>query len=202
MLNIMDRFEPKASPNNSRYVPLTQQPSCCVPTCIQMVMYKEGIPLVPAEEIGYHMGLVVLPEKGELFFKPHTAEEAPPTGYGIQKMPDAAFEALGIPLTCNVRPIKEFSTPAELLSELMKIEASNGNALLCFNYGGLIGDCLKDWGHNCVFDRVIDGQIRMIDPSPQQPKWRMVPVVKMFNGMKRRGVKIAAGIWILERKRS
>jgi hypothetical protein len=51
-------------PSDSRYVPLTQQKWCCVPTCIQMVMIKQGIPLQPAELIGYELGLIV-PEGGD-----------------------------------------------------------------------------------------------------------------------------------------
>jgi hypothetical protein len=190
----------KASPNNSRYVPFTQQPACCVPTCLQIVMYKEGIPLVPAEEIGYYMGLVVRPEKKNLFFDVRTAEEAPAAGYGIQRMPDAAFEAMGIPLTFTVRPIADFPTKTDLLQELLRVEANNGNALLCFNQGGLVDDDSQNWGHVGVFDRVVKGQIRMIDPSPEQPKWRLVPVENLFNGMKKRGVQIAAGVWLLEPK--
>ncbi len=46
-------------PKDSRYIPFSQQPYCCVPTSIQMVMYRHNIPLVPAEELGYHLGLTV-----------------------------------------------------------------------------------------------------------------------------------------------
>lgn len=46
-------------PLDTRYVPLTQQKWCCVPTCFQVVMLRHNIPLVPAEVIGYHMGLIV-----------------------------------------------------------------------------------------------------------------------------------------------
>jgi len=39
--------------------PFTQQKYCCVPTCIQTVMYR-GIPLIPAEVIGCELGPIVL----------------------------------------------------------------------------------------------------------------------------------------------
>jgi hypothetical protein len=72
-------------PDDSRYIPFTQQPSCCVPTCIQIVMYRHDIPLRPAEEIGYHLGLVVSPDRSKLFSNVRTAAEAPSSaGYGIQ----------------------------------------------------------------------------------------------------------------------
>jgi hypothetical protein len=66
-----------AIPPDSRYIPFTQQTSCCVPTCIQMVMYKLGIPLLPAEEIGYHLGLTVHPDKSYLFYNVRTSTKPP-----------------------------------------------------------------------------------------------------------------------------
>jgi hypothetical protein len=160
-----------------------------------MVMYKEGIPLVPAEEIGYHMGLVVRPEKSKLFFNVRTATLPPPAGYGIQRMPNSAFEKLAIPVTCSVKPAAAFATAHDLLNELGKIEMSDGNAFLCFNVGALNDDDSKNWGHVCVFDRAVDGQIRIIDPSPDHPKWSLVSADKMFNAMQKRGVEISVGVW-------
>ena len=64
-------------PEDSRYVPLTQQRSCCAPTCIQMIMYKNGIPLKPAEEIGYHMGLTVSLDAECLFYNARTSATPP-----------------------------------------------------------------------------------------------------------------------------
>lgn len=39
-------------PEDSKYIPFTQQKWLCTPTCIQMVMLRHNIPLVPAELIG------------------------------------------------------------------------------------------------------------------------------------------------------
>lgn len=198
----MQSLEPKASPYNSRYIPLTQQAACCVPTCMQMVMYKEGIPLVAAEEIGYRLGLIVHPNRSKLFYNVRAATEAPPAGYGTQISspkyePNAAFKKLGIPLGYTFKPITDFATANPLLSELADIETSNGNALLCFNHGALVNDDSMNWGHVCVFDRVIDGEIRIIDPSPDQPKWRLIDPEKMFDAMQQHGVQNSAGIWLL-----
>ena len=91
-------------PKNSRYMPFTQQAACCVPTCFQMIMYKHGIPLKPSEEIGYHLGLVVHPDRKKLFYNVRTSSEKPPAGYGTRIYdpefePNNAFRKLGIPLT-------------------------------------------------------------------------------------------------------
>src|SRR5688572_25988968 len=100
-----------ATPNDSRYVPFTQQDWCCVPTSVQMVMYRLGIPLLPAEEIGFHIGLTVPSDQAELFYDVRTSEE-PPTdvGYGTQIATPGfglndAFNKLGIPLSFTMHPI-------------------------------------------------------------------------------------------------
>lgn len=59
----------------SRYIPFTQQEYCCVPACIQMVMYKNSIPLVSQEDIGNALGLTVPEEDAYLFKSPQTGEK-------------------------------------------------------------------------------------------------------------------------------
>lgn len=195
----------EASPTDSRYVPLTQQAYCCVPTSIQMVMDKNGIPLVPAEEIGYHLGLVVHPNDAKLFYKVRTSETPPPAGYGTriydpQFEPNVAFEKLSIPLTHSLQPISEFDSPSDLLGKFEEVEKDNGDVLLCFNHGVLVADPAKNYGHVVVFDRVIDGQIRIVDPSPNHPKWRSVEVERLYEAMQKHGVQKSAGLWHLTKK--
>lgn len=199
------KFSPSATPADSRYMPFTQQASCCVPTCMQMVMYKLGIPLIPAEEIGYHLGLVVRPEDGYLFYEPRTSDVPPSAGYGTQIYEpefelNTAFKNMGIPLNYTLKPIQEIASPDELLKILSAAEASDENALLCFNHGALVDDDSRDWGHVVVFDRVIDGDLRIIDPSPTHPKWRIVKTQKMFDAMVFHGKKkTASGVWLIGR---
>jgi hypothetical protein len=190
-------------PDNSRYVPFTQQPSCCVPTCIQMVMYRNDIPLRPAEEIGYHLGLVVRPEQGNLFANVRTAIEPPPAGYGIQihipeYEPDTAFTRMGIPLSFSVEPIKSFSSAKELLERLREHEREDHDALVAFNLGALIDDpSLNQAHHACVFDRIIDGRIRLVDPSFYAPKWRIFDAEQLFIAMQKHVSSDWGGVWLL-----
>lgn len=198
-------MKPQATPDNSRYIPFTQQPSCCVPTCIQMVMYKNGIPLVPAEEIGYHLGLIVHPDRSKYFYNARTSTEKPSAGYGTRIYlpefePNVAFKNLNIPLHLTVRPISEIDNPGELVTLLGEVEANNNDALLCFNHGVLVDDKEKDWGHVVVFDRIVDGNIRIIDPSPEHPKWREVEANKLFNAMEKHGEKKSGGLWLVNKQ--
>jgi hypothetical protein len=165
-----------------------------------MVMYKEQIPLVPAEEIGFHFGLVVAPARSFLFYKVRTSEVRPPAGYGTQIYdpkyePNAAFRNLGLPLSLKIEPVAKFESSEDLMDALRQIEERNGNGLLCFNHGALVDEPNRDWGHVVVFDRIVEGQVRIIDPSPDHPKWRQVEVGKLLQAMKKHGVERSAGIW-------
>lgn len=187
-------------PSNSRYIPLTQQPACCVPTCFQIIMYKHNIPLIPAEKIGYYLGLIVHPDRKKLFYNVRTSPNKPSAGYGTRIYdpkfePNNAFRKLGIPLVFEKKLINEFSSPSEILDYLKNTEDKDKDVLLCFNHGVLVNDLSKNWGHVCVFDRIIDGKIRIIDPSPDQPKWKLTTIEKMFDAMKKHGEQKSAGFW-------
>ena len=196
---------PQATPENSRYIPLTQQPACCVPTCLQMVMYKNNIPLIPAEEIGYHLGLVVHPDSSKYFYNARTSVDKPSAGYGTRIYlsefePNTAFKNLNIPLRLTVVPISKIDGVDELARTLQKIEADDGDALLCFNHGVSLDEIEKDWGHVVVFDRMVDGKVRIIDPSPEHPKWQLIELEKMFEAMVKHGDSNSGGIWLIYRK--
>lgn len=187
-------------PTNSRYIPLTQQAACCVPTCFQMIMLKHNVHLKPAEEIGYYMGLVVHPDRKNLFYNVRTSLKKPMSGYGTQTTKskfeiNKALKKLEIPLSVKKNLINNFLTSIEIYNYLKSTELKNQDVLLCFNHGVLIDNPKFDWGHVCVFDRLIDGKIRLIDPSEDQPKWKLVSVEKMFEAMKKHGQKNSAGFW-------
>lgn len=190
-------------PYDSRYIPFTQQPSCCVPTCIQMVMYRHGLPLHSTEEIGYHLGLVVSPDRSNLFCNARTIDEAPPAGYGIQMHlpeyePNAAFARMGIPLHFAVEPIKSFSSASELLERLRAHENDDYDVLVAFNLGALLEDAsLEEAHHACVFDRIVDGRVRLIDPSFYAPKWRIFDAEQLFVAMQKHVSSDWGGIWLL-----
>jgi hypothetical protein len=187
-------------PSNSRYIPFTQQRACCVPTCFQMIMYRHNIPLKPAEEIGYQLGLVVHPDREKLFYNVRTSLEKPPAGYGTRIYesefePNKAFQRMNIPLSFKIKTISQFDNSQEIIDYLRGVEKNDEDVLMCFNHGALIDDPTKDWGHVCVFDRLVENKIRLIDPTPDQPKWRLVTVEKMFEAMKKHGEKRSGGFW-------
>lgn len=194
-----------AAPNDSRYTPLTQQDYCCVPTSVQMIMYRNNIPLLPAEEIGYHLGLTVSPEVSHLFYSARTSPEPPADwGYGTQISKDEfdmnkAFAHLQIPLKYHSRLASDIADESELTDALRAVEEANGDALLCFNHGVIDGEYRSYSGHVVVFDRMIDGKVRIVDASPRHPKWREVEVPLLFDAIQSHGDDNSGGIWFFEK---
>jgi hypothetical protein len=191
----------QAVPNNSRYIPFTQQSSCCVPTSILMIMYRNSIPLLPAEELGYHLGLTVAPEDEKLFYGARISATPPSTaGYGTQIFspeynPNKVFSKLGIPLSFELKLAHEFADEAALMDELEAIEQEDSDALLCFNHGVIRGKYEPNSGHVVVFDKIIDGKVRIVDASWAQPKWRLIEPSLLLDGIKRHGNKNSGGVW-------
>lgn len=189
-------------PIDSRYIPLTQQRWCCVPTCIQIIMYRHDLPLVPAELIGYHLGLTVPKEELKYFWQGRTGKK-PRAGWGTQiykkeYSPNTAFAKLGIPLRMNLKLINEFSNLQSFNSYLKSIEQNDKDVLVCFDWGTLFNDDYHG-GHVCVLDRVFlsKGEMRIIDPEYKAPKWRVIKIKDMFEAMKYHGEKKSAGFWEL-----
>jgi hypothetical protein len=173
-----------------------------------MIMYRKGIPLIPAEELGFHLGLTVSPDEGPLFYKARTADKPPSgAGYGTQIFnpeyePNKAFKELGIPLSFEKVLAAEIKDSNDLVTRLQKVEADDSDALLCFNHGVIRGKFEPYSGHVAVFDKVIDGKIQLVDASPKQPKWRSVDAGLMFDAIKQHGNENSGGIWLFNRTSS
>jgi hypothetical protein len=188
-------------PSDSRYIPLTQQRWCCVPTCIQMVMLRHQIPLMPAELMGYYMGLVVPPEELKFFWNGRTGEK-PKSGYGTQKKkeydPNMVFKKFSIPLKMTWSLIDKFPDIKSLNTYLSKVESKNMDIFVCCDWGTLFDDNYHG-GHVCVIDRVYlnKSEIRIIDPEYKAPKWRIIKIDKLFEAMKFHGKDNSAGFWEL-----
>ena len=170
-----------------------------------MIMYRNGISLIPAEELGHHMGLTVHPEDKELFYDVRTAEE-PPTeaGYGTQIFepeynPNKTFEHFDIPLEFKLHLADKIASEDELLDLLKDEEEKDGDALLCFNHGVIRGEFKPHTGHVVVFDRIVDGEVQVVDVSPNQPKWRTVKVNLLFEAIKCHADN-SVGIWYFNKK--
>jgi hypothetical protein len=152
---------------------------------------------------------VVSPEHSKLFSNVRTAAKAPSSaGYGIQSHlpqyePNTAFAHMNIPLHFAIEPIAEISSANELLERLRMHEENDIDVLVAFNLGALIDDQSLDKAHHaCVFDRIVDGRIRLVDPSFYAPKWRIFDAEQLFNAMKKHVSPEYGGIWALTKTNS
>lgn len=188
-------------PNDSRYVPFTQQKECCVPACFQMIMYKHGIPLLPQELIGYELGLVVPDQYADRFWnprtgKPHSSGYGTNVGEGKDKVdPNIAFKKLGIPLQVKFKYIDEFDNFNEFKSYIEDFVEKDKDVIACFDWGTFSGNKDHKWGHVCLIDWVENDRIRLIDPGYNEPKWEMVSAKLFFGSMKAHTRENAAGFW-------
>ena len=189
-------------PKDTRYVPLTQQKSCCVPASISIIMLKLGIKLVPQELLGYHLGLKVNKEDKHLFWNVKTGKKYK-YGYGTSPNrkkygTNMAFRKLKIPLRAKFVLVKNFKTNKDFISYIEDKVKNDKDIIACFNPHTLV-DSDKPGGHFSVVDRIYKKKniIRLIDPSFNQPKWKEVDIDKLKKAMELHPVR--GGFWELEK---
>ena len=186
----------ETTPEDTRYVPFVQQPYCCVPTCLQMVAYKNDLPLLPQEYIGAKLGLVVPPEDEKYFYNVAVSEEPPvASGYGTRiQDPDFSLENFLVeerwPLKLVKKLASTLTSKTVLLEQLSQVESAYGDVLICLQND-------RGYGHVVVFDRLIDGDVRIIDPSPLHPKWRTLPLNDVYTRIQNHGDDNFGGLWHL-----
>lgn len=176
-------------PKDTRYVPFTQQKSCCVPASISIVMYKLGIPLISQELLGYYLGLILDKDKKNLFWNVRTGRR-PKTGYGVQMLEkkyeiNSVFKKLKIPLKITNYSISNFKTKKELVSYISKSIKEDKDLIVLLG-SDILNNTKNNNGHACVIDRIYPSKdtIRLIDPSSEQAKWREIKLDKFIEAVK------------------
>lgn len=186
-------------PKDSRYVPMAQMKFCCVPTCLLIIMYKNKLPLIAPELLGYHLGLTVATEFKKLFWNVRSGKR-PPAGYGTKIYekryePNTVFKKLRIPLRMDLHLIEIFKDDKAIIDFIVESVKKDKDMLVCFDHGVLINK-QSEGGHVCVLDRVYPrkGIVRLIDPSVNQPKWREVKIANLIKAMRAHYGK-SGGFW-------
>lgn len=170
-----------------------------------MVMLRHNIPLVSAELIGYQMGLVVPKDHLQYFWNMRTGPK-PPAGYGTQASkkqysPNVVFKKLNIPLKMTWSLINKFKNIDEFKKYLKDIPKKEQDVLVCYDWGKLFNQSDYQGGHVCVLDAVMlkENQVRIIDPSSDAPKWKIIDIDKLYEAMVYHGAEKSAGFWELKR---
>jgi hypothetical protein len=182
-------------PADTRYVPFVQQLYCCVPTCVQIVLYKNKLALIPQEEIGTQLGLVVPEEVKDLFYGVETAKQPPiGSGFGTRiQIPKFSMSQLikkqKWPFTFDTLLASVFKDVHEFVAKLHELVQNDNDVLVCFQND-------HDAGHVCVIDKVSTDEVRLIDPSQNFPKWRNISSQELFDRVQVHGDTNYGGIWV------
>ncbi len=191
-------------PNNSRYVPLTQQAYCCVPTCIQIIMLRHCIPLQSAEIMASLMKVVVSEDKKDLFWNLPYLKQRPKSGFWTSvsenKTINKMFAKLDIPLHAQINFIDNFPSEQSLFDYLQEAVEQDDDIILCYDFGYLFDTGKHSW-HASVLDRVDEEnkKVRFIDPESTSPKWQIVDIWKLYQSMKHHGSRYMAWCWDIKR---
>lgn len=184
------------------YTTLTQQPFCCVPACIQMVLYRRGLSLLEQEEIGIDLGLTVPLENGGLFENVPTLTK-PPTDTGdwgtrinIKKYDlNSFFKKRGFHLRSTyVHQDKIKEVPFFIASNLEQ----RNDILTCFRYGTLYNENVPH-GHGSLIEKINGTQITLVEPMADL-KRKSVSVDKLIEAIIANQEKNHAygGFWVIQ----
>jgi hypothetical protein len=182
-----------------RYLPFVQQPYCCVPASIQMILHRRGLKVLAQEEIGYHLGLTV--PLSDHFAVPgaRVNEHAPSeAGFGTQVQTEnyslnKFFNRYGYDLQFELFTPEAVGNHHDWLRR--QIDAGN-DVICCFDYPSLYSDH-GGKGHVSVVDDVETTATVLIDPGYSVPKRRRVESSRLINSMTLHGPKNSGGYWLI-----
>lgn len=187
--------------NLSSYIPLIQQPYCCVPACIQMILLRRKLPLFSQEEIGKDLGLTVPRAYKKILPGTRTARKAPDGLWGTQVQKkkyslNNFFEKHHLPLLEQYFPTTTIDQPALWVTQ--KLKSPKTDIIVCFSYKGLYKT--GSGGHVSLITAFAGDKVTLLDPLPEVPKNRVVKLNDLLHAMKRHGLSSRQGFWIIENK--
>ena len=178
-----------------KYIPLTQQPYCCVPTCIQMILLRRNIPLLSQEEIGYHLGLIVPKKDKKLFQKVRTGKK-PRAGWGTQiNKKRYSINNFFKKNKINLKEKYLFIGEPEKIRKFLKENLKNKDIIACFEYGKLY-NTKSNSGHMSIVESIKGDYITLIEPGRNLPKHRKVSLEKLSKAIKSHQKK-EGGFWMI-----
>lgn len=182
-----------------RYTPFVQQPYCCVPACLQMVLYRRGIPLLSQEEIGHELGLTV-PKEYQKILPLARKGKKPSSGWGTQ-IQNPKYTLNNFFKKRNI-PLKETYYPTLSKTKartFIRVQIKKGNDILvCFNYNKLYQD--EGQGHVSVIEALNGDYITIVEPISRFPKFRKVEFDKLIESINFHGEKNRGGFWVISKR--
>lgn len=179
-----------------KYIPITEQPYCCVPACVQMILLRRNIPLISQEEIGYDMGLIV-PKKDKKLFKKVRTGKKPKAGWGTQTA--KSIYSINNFFRKNKINLNEKHFFLIKLKEILKFlqnELKDKDIIVCFNYKKLYNQG-ESGGHVSIVENIKGNYVTLIDSEYGVPKYRKVSLKRISAAIKFHGNEKRAGFWVI-----
>lgn len=180
------------------YFPMVQEPYCCVPACVQMVLLRQELPLYSQEEIGLNLGLVVPEEYTKYFEEVETGPE-PPSGYGTrineeEYSLDSFFKKNDLPLRCDFYTCEDIEDIPHFIGENL---LQGNDILTCFKVKHLydIGEA-GDSGHASLIQEIDDETLMLVDPHGLYQKVRLERFIEAVKVHKKEGIQLG-GFWVI-----
>ena len=174
----------------SRYTHITQQPFCCVPACVQMVLSRRNLPLFSQDYIGAELGLALTGKK-------------PSAGWGTQvdKLEysiNSFFRKHNLPLQEEYFPVSKLENIAEWTNKQISYD---NDLLVCFNYGLLYQNKYqKHQGHVCILDSMQKENAILVDPEESAQAYRHVGLKNLIDSTRLHGENNLGGFWLISNK--
>lgn len=169
------------------YKIIDQKPYCCVPACIQMILYRRNLDVIEQEDIGIDLGLVV-PKEEKYNFKNVPAGRIPKEGYGtrinIKKYSlNEFFKKRNLPLVSMYSAVNDIENVPEYIGQNISL----GNDLLvCFRSS-------NNSGHASLIEEIDDDIVTLVDPEPKIKKVSSSNLIKSVKEHNQFG-----GFWLIE----
>ena len=183
------------------YEHISQKPYCCVPTCLQMIFQRCGLPLLTQSDIGYELGMILPPEKRHTLGLKSYEGEKPRAGWGTRmNFPEFSLgqflKRRNIPLTETYYTKDALSSQRELQRLLTDNLEKDNDALVCFNYPLLYGE-EGSYGHASLVADIDDTSVTLIDPEKEYPKPRVVELEKFYESIVKHS---GGGVWVISER--
>jgi hypothetical protein len=176
------------------YKPIKQEPYCCVPACVSMVLDRRGISHGSQGEIGHELGLMVPKEKAHLFPGARIAKRASDYGTHVGKKRysiNSFFSKHRIRLRESYYPTSKIRELGVFIAENLK---KGNDVIACFNNRKLYGT--GHYGHVSLIQAINRGVVTLVDPAKGIPGKRKVKLSKLKDAMEYHR-KSRGGLWVI-----
>lgn len=169
-----------------RYLPIKQQPYCCVPASLCMVLARRGLlGSLTQLRIGQELGLT-LPDDGM---------PEPPAGWGTRiDLPQYSLQNFFTSHKIPLRYDHIFPDSADALAELLLLNLPTDDVLVCFDHRKLYG---SGGGHVCVVESIKGDKVSLIETRTGEPNVKEASINRLYQAMVAHGPRNLGGVWLI-----